>query len=155
RLPRPGLVADRSLGRRQHAELGVRCAVAGVRRVRGVHLVAGDPPRPGSRGTRADPKGRGRPGPPPGRHRPAGTGRRRPRRSRAGCVEPLPGLAERQPGRATSGLSRLPGPAHSEGEDVGAALKRYRVMAYVVGVALVLLVVVGMPLKYLADQPQV
>jgi integral membrane protein len=37
---------------------------------------------------------------------------------------------------------------------VGAALKRYRVMAYVVGVALVLLVVVGMPLKYLADQPQ-
>lgn len=38
---------------------------------------------------------------------------------------------------------------------MGAALKRYRVMAYVVGVALVLLVVVGMPLKYLADQPQV
>jgi integral membrane protein len=28
-------------------------------------------------------------------------------------------------------------------------------MAYVVGVALVLLVVVGVPLKYLADQPQV
>jgi integral membrane protein len=38
---------------------------------------------------------------------------------------------------------------------VGAALKRYRVMAYVVGVALVVLVVVGLPLKYLADQPQV
>ncbi|MBX6355518.1 MAG: DUF3817 domain-containing protein [Micromonosporaceae bacterium] len=37
---------------------------------------------------------------------------------------------------------------------MGAALKRYRVMAYVVGVALALLVVVGMPLKYLADQPQ-
>lgn len=37
---------------------------------------------------------------------------------------------------------------------MGAALMRYRVMAYVVGVALVLLVVVGMPLKYLADQPQ-
>jgi integral membrane protein len=36
---------------------------------------------------------------------------------------------------------------------VGAALIRYRVMAYVVGVALILLVVVGMPLKYLADQP--
>jgi integral membrane protein len=32
---------------------------------------------------------------------------------------------------------------------------RYRVMAYVVGVALILLVVVGMPLKYLADQAQV
>jgi integral membrane protein len=28
------------------------------------------------------------------------------------------------------------------------------VIAYVVGVALILLVVVGMPLKYLADQPQ-
>jgi integral membrane protein len=28
-------------------------------------------------------------------------------------------------------------------------------MAYVVGVALIVLVVVGMPLKYLADQPQV
>jgi integral membrane protein len=38
---------------------------------------------------------------------------------------------------------------------VGAALIRYRVMAYVVGVALIVLVVVGMPLKYLADQPQV
>jgi integral membrane protein len=37
---------------------------------------------------------------------------------------------------------------------VGAALIRYRVMAYVVGVALVLLVAVGVPLKYLADQPQ-
>jgi integral membrane protein len=37
---------------------------------------------------------------------------------------------------------------------VGAALTRYRVMAYVVGVALILLVVVGMPLKYLADQPE-
>jgi integral membrane protein len=37
---------------------------------------------------------------------------------------------------------------------VGAALMRYRVMAYVVGVALVLLVAVGMPLKYLADQPE-
>jgi integral membrane protein len=37
---------------------------------------------------------------------------------------------------------------------VGSALIRYRVTAYVVGVALVLLVVVGVPLKYLADQPQ-
>ena len=37
---------------------------------------------------------------------------------------------------------------------MGAALMRYRVMAYVVGVALVLLVVVGVPMKYLADQPQ-
>ncbi len=37
---------------------------------------------------------------------------------------------------------------------MGAALIRYRVMAYVVGVALILLVAVGMPLKYLAGEPQ-
>jgi integral membrane protein len=36
---------------------------------------------------------------------------------------------------------------------VGAALFRYRVIAYIVGVALIVLVVVGVPLKYLADQP--
>ncbi|HEX8626898.1 MAG TPA: DUF3817 domain-containing protein [Catenuloplanes sp.] len=34
-----------------------------------------------------------------------------------------------------------------------AALIRYRIIAYVVGVVLILLVVVGMPLKYLAQQP--
>lgn len=34
-----------------------------------------------------------------------------------------------------------------------AALIRYRIVAYVVGIVLILLVVVGMPLKYLADQP--
>jgi integral membrane protein len=38
---------------------------------------------------------------------------------------------------------------------VPSALTRYRVMAYVVGVLLVLLVVVGMPLKYLGDQDAV
>lgn len=37
---------------------------------------------------------------------------------------------------------------------MGAALIRFRVMAYIVGVALILLVVIGMPLKYLADQSQ-
>jgi integral membrane protein len=36
---------------------------------------------------------------------------------------------------------------------VGAALTRYRLIAYVVGVVLILLVVIGMPLKYLFDQP--
>lgn len=36
-----------------------------------------------------------------------------------------------------------------------AALRRYRVIAWVVGVGLVLLVLVGMPLKYAADQPLV
>ena len=34
------------------------------------------------------------------------------------------------------------------------ALTRYRVMAYVVGVVLVVLVLVAMPLKYLADEPE-
>ena len=33
------------------------------------------------------------------------------------------------------------------------ALLRYRVIAYIVGVALILLVVIGMPMKYLADNP--
>jgi integral membrane protein len=36
---------------------------------------------------------------------------------------------------------------------MSAALTRYRVMAYVVGVLLLVLVFVAMPLKYFADQP--
>ncbi len=38
---------------------------------------------------------------------------------------------------------------------VSAALTRYRIIAYVVGVLLIVLACVGMPLKYLADQPEV
>jgi integral membrane protein len=38
---------------------------------------------------------------------------------------------------------------------VGGALLRYRAIAYVVGVVLILLVVIGMPLKYLGDEPVV
>jgi integral membrane protein len=38
---------------------------------------------------------------------------------------------------------------------VSAALTRYRVVAYVVGIGLVVLVCIGVPLKYLADQPAV
>ena len=38
-------------------------------------------------------------------------------------------------------------------ENMHAALTRYRVIAYIVGVVLIVLVVIGMPLKYLADQP--
>ena len=38
---------------------------------------------------------------------------------------------------------------------MGAALTRYRVIAYVVGVVLILLVIVGMPLKYIWDEPVV
>ncbi len=45
--------------------------------------------------------------------------------------------------------------AQSEGSALRGALFRYRVMADVVGVALVVLVLVGMPLKYLAGQPGV
>jgi len=37
---------------------------------------------------------------------------------------------------------------------VKAALIRYRVMAYVVGVMLLVLVLVAMPLKYIADEPK-
>ena len=35
------------------------------------------------------------------------------------------------------------------------ALTRYRIIAWIVGVVLILLVVVGMPLKYLADNASV
>jgi len=38
---------------------------------------------------------------------------------------------------------------------VRASLLFYRVLAYVVGVGLIILVLVGVPLKYLADQPGV
>lgn len=38
---------------------------------------------------------------------------------------------------------------------MGAALIRYRMIAYLVGVVLILLVVVGMPLKYGWDEPVV
>ncbi|MFG1775735.1 DUF3817 domain-containing protein [Micromonospora sp. NPDC049051] len=36
---------------------------------------------------------------------------------------------------------------------MGAALTRYRVIAWIVGVALILLVVIGMPMKYGFDEP--
>lgn len=38
---------------------------------------------------------------------------------------------------------------------MGAALTRYRVIAWIVGVVLILLVVIGMPLKYGFDDPVV
>jgi integral membrane protein len=38
---------------------------------------------------------------------------------------------------------------------VSGALLRYRVMAYIVGVGLLILVFVGVPLQYAADQPAV
>lgn len=38
---------------------------------------------------------------------------------------------------------------------MGGALLRYRAIAYVVGVVLIVLVVIGMPLKYVWDEPVV
>jgi integral membrane protein len=43
--------------------------------------------------------------------------------------------------------------ARATGRGVTAALTRYRVMAYVVGTLLLVLVLVAMPLKYFADMP--
>ena len=43
--------------------------------------------------------------------------------------------------------------ARATGRGVPAALTRYRVMAYVVGTLLLVLVLVAMPLKYFADMP--
>ena len=45
-------------------------------------------------------------------------------------------------------------PARDSQQAIAAALQRYRVMATVVGALLVLLFVVAMPLKYLADVPE-
>lgn len=38
---------------------------------------------------------------------------------------------------------------------MGGALLRYRAIAYVVGVVLIVLVVIGMPLKYVWDEPSI
>ena len=45
-------------------------------------------------------------------------------------------------------------PARDSEQAIAAALQRYRVMAYVVGVLLILLFVVAMPLKYFAGIPE-
>ena len=44
-------------------------------------------------------------------------------------------------------------PARDSEQAIAAALQRYRVMANVVGVLLIALVVVAVPLKYVADMP--
>lgn len=44
-------------------------------------------------------------------------------------------------------------PTDTLSEKVVAAMRRYRVGAYVVGVGLLVLVLAAMPLKYFADQP--
>ena len=45
-------------------------------------------------------------------------------------------------------------PARDSEQAIAAALQRYRVMANVVGVLLILLVVIAVPLKYWADIPE-
>jgi integral membrane protein len=47
------------------------------------------------------------------------------------------------------------GSGRSSPQAIRAALLRFRVVAYVVGVGLITLVLVGVPLKYLADTPVV
>jgi len=44
-------------------------------------------------------------------------------------------------------------PARDSEQAIAAALQRYRVMANVVGVLLIALVVIAVPLKYMADMP--
>ncbi|AXE40276.1 hypothetical protein JS278_03142 [Acidipropionibacterium virtanenii] len=68
-----------------------------------------------------------------------------------------PGAASRQPlGPPPAGDADPEEPwiAPEEIASVRGALLRYRVMAYVVGTLLIVLVCVAMPLKYAADMPQ-
>ena len=44
-------------------------------------------------------------------------------------------------------------PARDSEQAIAAALQRYRVMANVVGVLLILLIVIAVPMKYLLDMP--
>jgi integral membrane protein len=54
---------------------------------------------------------------------------------------------------ATSASSQTASTAHAIPPATLSALKRYRVIAYVVGVMLLVLLFVAMPLKYLGDDP--
>src|SRR5215470_19426948 len=120
--------------------------MAGIRRVRGVRLGRRGPPGAPGRGGGPDPSDQyARPGAtwrcraPP---RPGRSGLRRPGRRAAGRVQPVPGLAERPPGRAPVRVPRLnhrPRPG-LEGVRMHAALIRYRVLAYLTGVMLLILV---------------
>jgi integral membrane protein len=57
------------------------------------------------------------------------------------------------PSTSTSNGSSAATPSTTVTPAVRAALKRYRVIAYVVGVMLLVLVFVAMPLKYLGNDP--
>lgn len=62
--------------------------------------------------------------------------------------------ARRVVSRLAPGYAR-PGDVEDPDQGLGASLRRYRVMAYVVGVGLATLVFVGVPLQYGAGIPQV
>ena len=95
-----------------------------------------------------------RPVPPPpvrtagGGQPPAGRRLGRQRGRGTGGLQPLPGLAQRQPAPVPV---RVPGPFVRR--QMTAALTRFRVVAYIVGVLLLLLVFVAMPLRYIWDDP--
>ena len=118
-----------------------------------------DKPRDAAARTSAEPGigGLGRTGRNPyrrSRRRRAQRGRlRRLGRPGPGRVQPLPGVVQRQPACHARGLPRYERQHQHEGELMSAALTRFRVMAYVVGVLLLVLVFVAMPLKYFADRP--
>src|SRR3954471_11850745 len=146
------LAADQGRGRRRRGELELCPAVAPLRVDGPVVLRPHDPHRvePGSRRGRARHGGRPVPAPP----------HRHLRRPGAGRVQRLSGRTQR------AGPEELPRsggwslmaesstrPARPAGRTVSAALTRYRVMAYVVGVLLLVLVLVAMPLKYFAAPP--
>ena len=57
------------------------------------------------------------------------------------------------PSTSSGASSSAATPSTTVTPSVRAALKRYRVIAYVVGVMLLVLVFVAMPLKYLGDDP--
>src|SRR5579884_4050040 len=128
------LVAAAPGAGRQRAVVGVHLRVAAVRGDNGGDLVA-----TGSREPRADLP----PASAVDRRRPAGWVERRTElgrrggRPRDGRLQPVPGRAGRQAQVVEELVNGLRG-----------ALLRYRVMAYTVGVGLIVLVFIGIPLRY-------
>src|SRR5579871_3145386 len=137
-----GLVAGDGGAGGQRPGLAVLGGVAGARRLRRRRLVAPRPRRPRH----------------PRRPRAAPAARRRalPRRHPHGAGAPSP-RARRGGGRGAARLQRVPRLAARPAEDldpaVSGALLRYRVMAVVVGIGLLVLVGVGVPLRYAAGHP--
>ncbi|MGH9099612.1 MAG: DUF3817 domain-containing protein [Acidimicrobiales bacterium] len=67
----------------------------------------------------------------------------------------MPGVGFRKTvSRVAPGYSR-PGDLDDPSRGIGAALTRYRVLAYIVGTGLAILCFLGIPLQYVAGVPQV